>query len=114
MQFNKLRSLVVLAQASNARDGVIVVGVVVRTSGEGLESVLCPFDLGLGVVRRMWSNKSVSSKVCVFDRGIRGGLDKGSYALRVEQKTRENNSEQPQPDGLPEITVALDPSLHSR
>ena len=53
MQFNQLRSLVVLAQASNARDGVIVVGAVVRTFGKGLESVLCPFDLGLGFVRKM-------------------------------------------------------------
>ena len=47
------------------------------------------------------------------DRGIRGGLDKGSYALRVEQKTRENKPEQPQPGAQPEITVALDPSLPS-
>ena len=42
VQLNELRSLAVLAQASSARVGVIVVGVLVRTSGEGLESIVCP------------------------------------------------------------------------
>ena len=51
--------------------------------------------------------------MCVSDQGIRRGLNKGSFALRVEQKTRENKPEQPQPDGQPENKVALDPSLPS-
>ena len=42
VQFNELRSLAVLAQVNSARGGVIVVGVLVRTSGEGLESIVCP------------------------------------------------------------------------